>query len=94
MLQKVASSAGTVYIEALNGIHAHASAGNDTVVLGNRVELNAGYGAIGSAAKALSIHARQGFAAQAGLAAAWPAPTRAFTSRRTWPMPTWCWSSR
>ena len=68
MLQKVASSAGTVYIEALNGIYAHASAGNDTVVLGNRVELNAGYGAIGSAAKVLSIHARQGFAAQAGLA--------------------------
>ena len=94
MLQKVASSAGTVYIEALNGIHAHASAGNDTVVLGNRVELNAGYGAIGSAAKALSIHARQGFAAQAGLAGGVAGADKAFTSRRTWPMPTWCWSSR
>ena len=93
MLQKVASSAGTVYIEALNGIYAHASAGNDTVVLGNRVELNAGYGAIGSAAKVLSIHARQGFAAQAGLAGSVATPPT-FTSRRTWPTPTWCWSSR
>ncbi|CAJ49553.1 putative secreted calcium-binding protein, partial [Bordetella avium 197N] len=67
-LQKVASSAGTVYVEALNGIFSHASAGNATVVSGNRVELNAGYGAIGTAARALSIQARQGFAAQAGLA--------------------------
>ncbi|MGH8818659.1 MAG: hypothetical protein ACREX5_18835, partial [Achromobacter pestifer] len=67
-LQKVASSSGTVYIEALNGIFTHASAGSDTVVSGNRIELNAGYGAIGTASQALTVHARQGFAAQAGLA--------------------------
>ena len=39
-LKKVNSSAGTVYIEALNGIFSHASSGTDTVVSGNRIELN------------------------------------------------------
>ncbi|WP_419204010.1 hypothetical protein [Bordetella trematum] len=67
-LSKVESALGGVYINASSGIFSHESAGDGTVVSGNRIELNAGHGAIGSASQALNIHAREGFAAQAGLA--------------------------
>lgn len=69
-LEKLHSSSGNVYVQAMGGIFSHGAAGAQTVVTGQRVELNAGYGAIGTQDRALSVDARQGFAAQAGLAGA------------------------
>ncbi|HLR78180.1 MAG TPA: hypothetical protein VK062_03925, partial [Burkholderiaceae bacterium] len=67
-LGHVSSASGDVYISAPSGIYAHESAaGDQAAVAGQRIELNAGQGAIGTSGRALTIDAREGLAAQAGL---------------------------
>ncbi|MCL2344587.1 MAG: hypothetical protein FWC58_01880, partial [Desulfobulbus sp.] len=66
-LDNVNSTLGNVYITAMSGIYNYTQHSTVAAVSANVIELNAGYGAIGTASQALNIDARKGFAAQAGL---------------------------
>src|SRR5690606_25503901 len=66
-ISEVNSTAGDVHVRAVSGIYNDNTSGTAVAVSGNIIELDAGQGAIGTATRALTIHAREGFAAQAGL---------------------------